>query len=139
MTVERRSGEDWEACEPRDAADAGLIPRAVVAYTSGDNETLSVPFFRSRAAYADEVASRAIDKEGADGEVPEPRLILIDYATHLEVLVANLMRGDDERRAALLSHARLCQPHSFRCVIQLAHSAIPRRRGNAADDAGVYS
>jgi restriction system-associated AAA family ATPase len=129
LVIARREAGEWVDCDPRDPATRALLPTAVVAYTSGDNETLSVPFFGSRTAYAGEVASRAIDGEDAATKtVAEPRLMLIDYATHLELLVANLMCGDEERRAALLDDARLGDAHSFRCVIQLAHSAVARRR-----------
>lgn len=52
--------------------------------------------------------------------------MLVDYGTHLEVLVANLILGSLEERDALLHDARLSELHSFRCVIQLAHSAAPK-------------
>jgi restriction system-associated AAA family ATPase len=130
LVIERREEGEWADCDPRDRATRALLPTAVVAYTSGDNETLSVPFFRSRMAYAREVAERAFDGEDGVAEtVAEPRLMLIDYATHLELLVANLMCGNEERRAALLHDARLGDAHSFRCVIQLAHPSVAPRRG----------
>jgi restriction system-associated AAA family ATPase len=52
--------------------------------------------------------------------------MLIDYGTHLEVLVANLLLGSAEQRRALLADARVDDLHSFRCVVQLAHSAAPK-------------
>ena len=52
--------------------------------------------------------------------------MLIDYGTHLEVLVANLLLGDDLQREALLKDAEVQDLHSFRCIIQLAHSAVPQ-------------
>jgi restriction system-associated AAA family ATPase len=133
LCIARREAGKWERCDPQDPATHTLLPTAVVAYTSGDNETLSMPFFRSRASYARAVASRAIagDEGEPAGPVAEPRLMLIDYATHLELLVANLMCGDGERRRKLLDHAGLDDAHSFRCVIQLAGSrtrAISSRR-----------
>jgi restriction system-associated AAA family ATPase len=101
-----------------------LLPSIVVGYTSGENETLSLPFLTSRSAYADEVASNA--KNGLKHlDAPEPRLMLIDYGTHFEVLLANLLLGDTDVRGELLVAARLDDIASFRCVIQLAHGAAP--------------
>jgi restriction system-associated AAA family ATPase len=139
LVIARRTEDGWTECDPGDPATRALVPTAVVAYTSGDNETLSVPFFRSRGAYAEEVASRAKQQGGDDAldTVPEPRLMLIDYATHLELLIANLMCGDEQRRRALLGDARLLDAHSFRCVIQLAHPAISRHRGAKGPRKGV--
>jgi restriction system-associated AAA family ATPase len=139
LVISRREKDVWIECSPADPATHALLPTFVVGYTSGDNETLSLPFFRSRAEYANAVATQAFDLVG-DGEVdtvPEPRLMHIDYATHLELLVANLMCGDQARRKELLRDARLDDVHSFRCVIQLAHSAVSRPRGARGPRKGV--
>lgn len=87
-----------------------------------------MPFFVSRSGYADEVASKALNKkhDGKAESIPDTRLMLVDYGTHLEVLVANLVLGSVTEREALLSDARLSDLHSFRCVIQLAHPAAPK-------------
>jgi restriction system-associated AAA family ATPase len=52
--------------------------------------------------------------------------MLIDYGTHLEVLAANLLLATKEQRESILKHARVSGLHSFRCVVQLAHSAVPK-------------
>ncbi len=101
------------------------MPSVVVGYTSGDNETLSLPFLTSRRGYADEVASAALGNR-TENIIPDNRLMLIDYGTNLEVLFANLMLGTDHVRQELLSHARLKDLASCRCVIRLAHSAAPK-------------
>jgi restriction system-associated AAA family ATPase len=116
----------WVNCPLGTPETIALLPPKVVGYTSGDNETLSLPFLLSRAGYAEEVGSRALKADYAEGTVPDTRLMLIDYGTHLEVLVANLLLGSDEVRRDLLRDARLDDLHSFRCIIQLAHSAAPK-------------
>lgn len=116
------SGE-WEQ---RDLVADGceLLPAIIVGYTSGENETLSLPFLVSRSAYADEVAVNA--KRGdRNADAADPRLMLIDYGTHFEVLLANLLLGSTDIRSELLSAARLRDLSSFRCIIQLGHSAAP--------------
>ncbi len=104
-----------------------LLPSKIVGYTSGGNETLSLPFFISRSGYASEVAARALGGESAEeAPLPDTRLMLIDYATHLEVLVANLLLASADQRLALMADARVNGLSSFRCVVQLAHAAVKK-------------
>jgi restriction system-associated AAA family ATPase len=117
---------EWVRHSPLDPSTRSLLPTRVIGYTSGENETLSVPFFASRSGYAEEVRTRALPtRPGAQltleatGDPLEPRLMLIDYATHLEVLVANLLLGTPAQRRVLLKVARLDSLRSVRCVIQL--------------------
>ena len=49
VKIERRSEDEWLDC-PLDAPDiVSLLPAKVIGYTSGANETLSLPFLVSRA------------------------------------------------------------------------------------------
>ena len=127
FVIERRDEDeyDWIDCDLNDPTTRALLPQKIVGYTSGDNETLSLPFLVSRSGYADEVGRRALDAATRDLPVPDTRLMLIDYGTHLEVLVANLLLGDVPQWEALLQDAQLQDLHSFRCIVQLAHSAAP--------------
>ena len=140
----RREGHEWSEWELMNPAKETLLPSRVVAYTSGENETLSLPFLASRASYADEITTMALPKRtpnrkrggsrsgrpsfydanpaGLRGETP--RLMLIDYSTHLEVLVANLMLGDPEQRTFLLKNVHLRDLRSMRCVVSLNHRAV---------------
>lgn len=129
MVVQRKIGNEWEKVDLDDSILRELMPKKIVGYTSGENETLSLPFFVSRSGYADEVARRALHDEIDDQPVADTRLMLIDYGTHLEVLVANLLFGDRSQRGSLLEYALLKDLHSFRCIVQLAHSAVPKAAG----------
>lgn len=118
---------EWIHQSPTNPATRSLLPSRVIGYTSGENETLSVPFFASRSGYSEEVYTRALPRRsGAQlslettGDPLEPRLMLIDYATHLEVLVANLLLGTPDQQRTLLDVANLDSLRSVRCVIQLA-------------------
>jgi len=123
LIIQRRDEDeyDWIDCDLNAAETHVLLPQKIVGYTSGDNETLSLPFLVSRSGYADEVGRRALNAATRSQAVPDTRLMLIDYATHLEVLVANLLLGEASQRKALLEEAKLQDLHSFRCTIQLAH------------------
>jgi restriction system-associated AAA family ATPase len=113
-----RDGE-WASVSIEDEGFGARLPSLIVGYTSGDNETLSLPFFVSRAGYAKSVREAAFD--GPEKSVADNRLLLIDYSTHLEVLVANLLLGTPPVQKAILEDARLDHLASFRCVIQLNH------------------
>jgi restriction system-associated AAA family ATPase len=101
------------------------LPSMVIGYTSGDNETLSLPFLSSRSGYADDVARAALGDK-PDKSIPDNRLMLIDYATNLEVLFSNLMLGSKHVRGEILRHAGLDDLASCRCVVRLAHSVVPK-------------
>lgn len=124
ITIETFVQGDWAPID--NSTDVGaLLPSKVVGYTSGDNETLSLPFFSSRAGYAGQVRNNARDKLKRSNRIRDPRLILIDYGTNLEVLVANLLLNPDQVKRALLKTPNLKGIRSFRCVVQLSHSAAP--------------
>jgi restriction system-associated AAA family ATPase len=126
VEIQKKTEAGWTNCNLTSPETLALLPRKIVGYTSGDNETLSLPFLLSRSGYADEVGRRALSDTAGRQDIPDTRLMLIDYGTHLEVLVANLLLGSDEQRTALLQDARLSELHSFRCIVQLAHSAAPK-------------
>lgn len=121
--------DQWQDCSLSSEETRRLLPRKIIGYTSGDNETLSLPFLVSRSGYADEVGRTALNKETRNQFVTDTRLMQIDYSTHLEVLVANLLLGDGPQRESLLKDAGLHELHSFRCIVQLAHSAAPKIPG----------
>lgn len=125
ILIQKRDGYDWIDCDVNDPETYRLLPQKIVGYTSGENETLSLPFLISRSGYASDVTETALDDTKRHQNVPDTRLMLIDYATHLEVLVANLLLGTNNQRKALLEDAKLKSLHSFRCIVQLAHSAAP--------------
>jgi restriction system-associated AAA family ATPase len=123
LVIERKDEYDWIECDLNASDTHALLPQKIIGYTSGDNETLSLPFLISRSGYAKDVGDSALTDEPT--LVPDTRLMLIDYGTNLEVLVANLLLGDDSKWKFLLDDAKLQNLHSFRCIIQLAHSAAP--------------
>lgn len=128
LKVERKVDLEWVECPVDQPFTHELLPSRIIGYTSGDNETLSLPFLVSRSGYSDAVGKQALNSNASEKEkpVPDTRLMLVDYGTHLEVLVANLILGSVEERESLLFEAQLRGLHSFRCVIQLAHRAVPK-------------
>jgi hypothetical protein len=128
LVIQKREEYDWIDCDLKSPETHALLPQKIVGYTSGDNETLSLPFFLSRSEYANAVGSKALKPATQSQSVPDTRLMLIDYGTHLEVLVANLLLSEASQRNALLKEAKLQDLHSFRCIIQLAHQKKNKRK-----------
>lgn len=128
LVIFTKTAGEWRNRALDDPNTQKLLPKKVIGYTSGENETLSLPFLISRSGYAAEVADIAL-KNIQDKSVPDTRLMLIDYGTNLEVVVSNLLTNDGKRLKALLDDAKLQDIHSFRCIIQLAHSAIKKLPG----------
>lgn len=126
VQMELYDGEDYQVVEDPSSLEYGKhLPSSIVGYTSGDNETLSLPFSVSRSEYAEAVGNAAMPDAAPGATVPDNRLLLIDYGTHLEVLIANLMIGEPDLRAALIEHATLENLSSWRCIIQLNHPGSP--------------
>lgn len=123
---ELKDGE-WVSIEPGTPQYRDRLPPVVIGYSSGDNETLSLPFFVSRAGYAKDVRESALKRGAPANFVPENRLLYIDYATHLEVLIANLLLGGPRTDKALLEHAGLESLASCRCIVQLNPSSGPNK------------
>lgn len=124
ISIEVKEGNEWQQCALNEPKNKTLLPQRIVGYTSGENETVSLPFLISRSGYAIEVGNTALNPATRGNRVPDTRLMLIDYGTNLEVLVSNLLTNDEEQLQALLEDARLKDIHSFRCIIQLAHRAV---------------
>jgi len=126
IVIEKRQDDEWVSCDVSAKETVQLLPSKIVGYTSGDNETLSLPFLVSRSGYADDVRSSALDESSTESEISDTRLMLVDYGTNLEVLAANLLLSDKMSRKALLKDANVKDMHSCRCIVQLAHSAVKK-------------
>lgn len=123
IKLEAYTKSGWNAVSPTDPLFRACLPSLIVGYTSGQNETLSLPFLISRAGYATAVREAALKQKAP---AKDNRLVLLDYGTHLEVLLANLMLGDDNVRERILPGDGSTEISSFRCIVRLAHSAISK-------------
>lgn len=71
-----------------------LLPEYVVGYASGNNETLSLPFFKSRFLQYDAYISDLINSEFVDPK-PENSLVYLDEAFSQAILLTNLLMYDN--------------------------------------------
>lgn len=105
-----------------------LLPYKVIGYTSGDNETLSLPFTDYYDEYAKYTGDRALDKKNTLPDY-EPRFYLMDYNTNIGVLISNLILGNDSDVKFLVCKAGIDSLKSFQLIIQTKHSASPAGKG----------
>ena len=138
--VEINQEGEWKPLELGSPTARKYLPEKIVGYTSGENETLSLPFLVGRSGYADEVSRAALEDQSLARDIPDTRLMLVDYGTHLEVLVANLLLGTRKQRKGLLNVVALEDLRAFRCIVQLAHGAAPKapkRKAPTAQRKGI--
>lgn len=86
-------GDDGEKTKVEDPEERlALLPRRIVGYSSGLNETLSHPFLRTRTLYSEEVALAAPDV-GQDLSqskiVFDTNTLYMDYENNAEILLCN--------------------------------------------------
>ena len=116
--------------------DAGHIhkylPKHVIGYSSGENETLSMPFLDVNYEYGEHVKKLGLQPENANYNfVPTTRLIFPDYTSNFAVFVANYLLRDQKELEVFESDEliQLDKLSSFRITIQLKHSAAPGKDG----------
>ncbi len=101
------------------------LPSRVVGYTSGENETLSVPFLDVRQDYATAVAEMAKVDPAKQASVPDTRLIMTDYNSNISIVVANYLLRKAEELDWFPKFARVKALDSFRIIIQLHPKSGP--------------
>ncbi len=101
------------------------LPQKIIGYTSGDNETLSLPFTEYYDEYADYTARRALKEESKKLGDYEPRFYLMDYNTNIGVVIANLILGKTSKMDLLLGKIGVSCLKSFQIIIQTKHKAAP--------------
>jgi restriction system-associated AAA family ATPase len=98
-----------------------LLPEYVVAYASGGNEVLSLPFFKSRFIQYDNYYNNLITGNIVDPS-PESSLIYIDKSYSQVVLLTNLLMLDHDDTTHILAPFReyvgIEDIDSFRIVIK---------------------
>jgi restriction system-associated AAA family ATPase len=102
-----------------------LLPEYVVGYASGNNETLSTPFFKSRLLQYDAYVNNLINEAFVDPR-PETSLVYLDEAYSQAILLTNLLMWGDaetgkhgEQLVPFVDTIRLERIDTFRLEIRL--------------------
>lgn len=84
---------DGESHDISDAAtQLDLLPNRIVSYSSGLNETLSIPFLRNQAYYSEQVTQEAFGKrQPSDHGVKDIVTTYMDYDCNAAILLANFL------------------------------------------------
>jgi len=106
-----------------------LLPEYIVGYASGNNETLSIPFYKSRILQYDEYLSDLEAQEFTDPR-PESTLVYLDERYSQAILLTNLLMLDnrDSDSDSILKpfkeYVGLLGINSFRLVVRLDKKVI---------------
>lgn len=97
-----------------------LLPKYVLGYSSGENELLSLPFFKTRFLHFDEYVDKLI-REDSFGFPPksEGRLVYFDKDYSQAILLANFLMQNDNRLVPFKEEVELEDIDEFRLIICL--------------------
>lgn len=93
-----------------------LLPDYVIGYSSGENEILSLPFFKMRFIHFDEYEERLRKK--LDYSYPEGRLVFMDTPYSQAVFLTNYMMQDDKILKPIFDVLGIKGIDQFRIIIQ---------------------
>lgn len=99
------------------------LPTKVIGYTSGENETISIPFLAYYDEYATYTANRAM--KGFEHTDYEPRFYFMDYSTNLGIVISNLVFEGFEGVSKLKDELKIEKLKSFQIIIQTKSAAAP--------------
>jgi restriction system-associated AAA family ATPase len=122
-----KGGEFVKVEDPK--IQVSLLPRKIIGYSSGLNETLSVPFKLSRGYYSDEVGIQANPKSTSKiqpKDVYPPRLMYLDNEINSFIIISNFLFKSKEDLKVFSDLLRINSLHSFRIIIQFNHTAAPK-------------
>ena len=106
----KKDGEALEITDP--VEQLASLPRRVVGYSSGLNETLSIPYFKTKALYAREVREAAI-KKPAD-LVADTRTLFMDYESNSAILLTNFLFARPAKLKTFDRFLRVVEIESFK-------------------------
>jgi restriction system-associated AAA family ATPase len=93
------------------------LPDLIVAYSSGENEILSLPFIKSKLLHYDEYTEAV--KANYKYETPESSLIYVDSSMSQAVLLSNLLFQSKEALAPLKEELGIISMRSFRINLNI--------------------
>lgn len=94
-----------------------LLPEYVLGYSSGENEILSLPFFKMRFIQFDEYWN-ALSKQLPYSGRPETRLAYLDNSFSQAILLCNLLFQDDDTLRPFREDVGLKELKEFRIILQ---------------------
>ncbi|MGR6860640.1 restriction system-associated AAA family ATPase [Aliivibrio salmonicida] len=94
-----------------------LLPQYIIGYSSGENEILSLPFFKIRFVQYDEYW-QALKEQLPYSGTPESRLIYLDNSFSQAILLSNLLYQNDDTLAPFREEVGIEKLNEFRIIIK---------------------
>lgn len=98
-----------------DEGTESLLPKKIIAYTSGQNELLSNPFFKIRYHYFKETEKKAPPPQPI--ETVNDRLFFLDSSSNFSIFVSNMLLADADKLKYLKKIFAVEDLNSFRITI----------------------
>ncbi|MCM1981782.1 restriction system-associated AAA family ATPase [Lyngbya confervoides] len=111
--------EAWEALPAGAELRRQLLPDYILGYSSGENEILSLPFFKMRFIQFDEYWQALTQQLSYPGR-PESRLVYLDSGFSQAILLCNLLLQDAATLSPFQEDIGIAALREFRIVIQLS-------------------
>lgn len=112
-----------EGINKSDAIAKQYLPDLVIAYSSGENEILSLPFYKTRFTHFDNYKQSLLNDEKYDSK-PLTSLVYIDYSMSQAVLLANFLMQKESKNEendvlySIKKELEIEKLYSFRLVIK---------------------
>lgn len=124
---ENQSDFDTDAYEAFNSGHADiLLPQYVLGYSSGENEILSLPFFKLRFVQFDEYWNALTQQLSYPGH-PETRLAYLDNGFSQAILLCNLLFQDDDTLQPFRKDVGIKAIQEFRIIIKRSISLAPEQ------------
>lgn len=94
-----------------------LLPDYILGYSSGENEILSLPFFKMRFVQFDEYDQVLKQQLPYPGR-PESRLVYLDSSFSQAILLCNLLFQDTDALTPFRDDVKIAELRGFRIIIQ---------------------
>lgn len=128
VTIEKRAdeyrkvyleGDSENLLDKKELQDRkrGILPENIIGYSSGQNEILSLPFYKMRLIQYDEYVDRYLAM-GSPIDTHESRMIYLDDAFSQAIFITNFIYTDEKVNKIFKENVGVESVESFRIVIK---------------------
>ena len=93
-----------------------ILPKKIIAYTSGQNELLSNPFYKLKYHYFKIFENKKKIEDG-DQLADNHRMFFLDYSNNFSIFIANMLLADDLKISYLKEILEINDLQSFRITL----------------------
>lgn len=116
FAMKRQSENDFTRIEE---GTEKLLPTKVIAYTSGQNELISNPYYKVKYHYFKEIEKNKRPKETNIADYD--RLFFLDYTANFSIFISNYLLSSDAKLKYIKNIFSIEDLHSFRITINFVN------------------